>query len=56
MLPPKVTLDPLTGHWTAKDGTYQISFQGKPSMEGAVDGETLTITGDKLPLSFDRDF
>jgi uncharacterized membrane protein required for colicin V production len=48
----------LTGKWRATGGGYVLTFEDhgeKLELEAEVDGDRLTITGESLPLVFDRD-
>jgi hypothetical protein len=45
----------VTGRWSDDAGDYKFSF-ATGDYEGAIDGDTLTITGFSLPLTFDREY
>ncbi|HWY76386.1 MAG TPA: hypothetical protein VN281_12250, partial [Verrucomicrobiae bacterium] len=54
--PPTVEYQTLQGTWSADGGKYQLSIGGKPTLEGVVEADKLTVTGDALPLRFDREY
>jgi Colicin V production protein len=54
---PKVDLQPaVEGRWSDDDaGGYKFDFS-TGNYQGTVDGDTLTLTGFTLPLTFDREY
>jgi hypothetical protein len=54
--PPTVDYQTLQGQWAEAGGKYQLTIQGRPTLEAAVEGDKLTISGDALPMRFDREF
>jgi hypothetical protein len=54
--PPTVEYQNLQGNWSGDAGKYQITIGGKPALEGVVEADKLTITGDALPLRFDKEY
>jgi len=54
--PPTVEYQTLQGTWSADGGKYQLSIGGKPTLEGVVEADKLTVTGDALPLRFDKEY
>ncbi|HXD01298.1 MAG TPA: CvpA family protein [Verrucomicrobiae bacterium] len=54
---PTVELQPtVTGRWSDDAGDYKLNFSADMNFEGSVDGDTLTLTGSQLPLTFDREY
>ena len=54
---PPETVD-LTGKWVKRGGGYTFTFEGhgeKVELEAEVDGDRLTVTGENLPMVFERD-
>jgi hypothetical protein len=54
--PPTVDFQTLQGQWTEDGSKYQISISGRPALEAVVEGDKLTISGEALPMRFDREF
>ncbi len=54
--PPTVEYQSLQGQWAAEGSKYQLSIGGKPTLEAVVEGDKLTVTGDTLPLRFDKEY
>lgn len=53
---PTVETHSYTGTWSADGSKYQINLPDKGgALEGEVEGDTLIITGDTLPMVFQRD-
>jgi Colicin V production protein len=54
---PTVEFQTLTGQWASDGGNkYQFNIGGRPSLEGVVEGDKLTVTGDALPMRFDKEY
>jgi len=53
--PPTVNYQTLQGQWSANGGKYEITLPDKPALEGEIQDDELTISGDALPLRFERD-
>jgi hypothetical protein len=52
-----VELQPtVEGRWSEDAGDYKLNFSADMNFEGSVDGDTLTLTGSQLPLTFDREY
>jgi hypothetical protein len=54
---PTVEIQPtLQGRWSEDGADYKFNFSADLNYEGSVDGDTLTLTGSQLPLTFDREY
>ncbi len=55
-VPPTVDVQPsVQGRWTEDGSDYKFDFS-TGNYQGTVDGDTLTLTGSILPLTFDREY
>jgi hypothetical protein len=53
--PPTVDVKSFSGTWSGDGSKYDISLPDKGgSFEGTVEGDTLIVTGDLLPMVFER--
>jgi hypothetical protein len=52
---PTVDYQTLQGQWSSSGGKYEITLPDKPALEGDIQDDELTISGDALPLRFERD-
>ncbi len=52
---PTVDYQTVQGQWTVSGGKYQIKLPDKPGLEGLVEGDDLTISGDTVPMHFQRE-
>jgi hypothetical protein len=46
----------IQGRWSEDGSDYKFNFSADLNYEGVVDGDTLTLTGSELPLTFDREY
>ncbi len=46
----------VQGRWSDDGGDFKLNFSAGMNYEGSVDGDTLTLTGSQLPLTFDREY
>ncbi len=54
---PTVEMQPtVEGRWSDDAGDYKFNFSSGLNYQGSVDGDTLTLTGSQLPLTFDREY
>jgi len=52
-----VDFQTYNGQWNGEGGKYQFSFSnnGPAALEGVVEGDKLTITGEAYPLVFEKE-
>jgi hypothetical protein len=52
---PTVSYQTLPGTWSSNGGVYEIDLPNKPKLQGDLQGDELTISGDALPLKYLRE-